>query len=302
MPPLINSLPTRHKILVVDDEPDVFALTKLSLKGLEYKGRKVELLDAATGRDAVNAMQRNPEIALILLDVVMETNSAGLDACRRIREELGNSFVRIILRTGQPGEAPERQTIEQFDIDGYLPKAELTSDRLYSAVRTALKAWEELVELDRHRTYLKSIHECVVSLRSYEPLENALRRVLASAAEICPADLAVLNLETFDASGNPRIYQLHLAPGLDRIHAEVEAEAITAKIHRSEPVDGHIERIRIHRELGYGFFYLRAVQPDDLALTMLSLLAAHAANMFYATASHAMLSPHGMPSYDTMTV
>ena len=133
MPPLINSLPTRHKILVVDDEPDVFALTKLSLKGLEYKGRKVELLDAATGRDAVNAMQRNPEIALILLDVVMKTNSAGLDACRRIREELGNSFVRIILRTGQPGEAPERQTIEQFDIDGYLPKAELTSDRLYSA-------------------------------------------------------------------------------------------------------------------------------------------------------------------------
>lgn len=302
MPPLINSLATRHKILVVDDEPDVFTLTKLSLKGLEYKGRKVELLDAATGRDAVNVMRANPDIALVLLDVVMETNSAGLDACRRIREELGNSLVRIVLRTGQPGEAPERQTIEQFDIDGYLPKAELTSDRLYASVRTALKAWEELVELDRHRSYLKSIHECVVSLRSFEPLENALRRILAAAVEICPADLAVLNLETFDASGNPQSYRLRLAPGLDDVRADAEAAAVTSKIHRSENVDGHVEQVRVHRELGYGFFYLRAVSPDDLAATMLSLLAAHAANALYAAVSHAMLSPHGIPSYDTMTV
>ncbi len=108
VPPLISSLPTRHKILVVDDEPDIFTLTKLSLKGLQYKGRRVDLLHAATGQDAVRTMRTNPDIALILLDVVMETNSAGLDACRHIREELGNSLVRILLRTGQPGEAPER--------------------------------------------------------------------------------------------------------------------------------------------------------------------------------------------------
>lgn len=302
MPPLVNCLPAKHKILVVDDEPDVFTLTKLSLKGIEHKGRKVELLDAATGRDAVETMRANPDIALILLDVVMETNSAGLDACRRIREELGNSLVRIVLRTGQPGQAPERQTIDRYDIDGYLPKAELTADRLYATVRTALKAWEELVELDRHRSYLKSIQECVVSLRSFEPLEIALQRILATAVEICPADLATLNLETFDASGNPRNYRLHLASGLDDVRAEAEAEAIATRIHRSEHVDGHVEPLSVHRELGFGFFYLRAAAPDHLASTMLSLLAAHAANAFYATISHAMLSAQGMPSYDTMTV
>jgi CheY-like chemotaxis protein len=302
MPPLINNFPTAHKVLVVDDEPDVFTLTKLSLKGLEYKGRKVELLNATTGREAVEVIRTNSDIALILLDVVMETNTAGLDACRRIREELGNSLVRIVLRTGQPGQAPERQTIEQFDIDGYLPKADLTSDRLYAAVRTALKAWEELVELDRHRSYLKSIHECVVLLRAYEPLEIALRRILAAAVEICPADLAVLNLETFDASGNPRVYQLHLAPGLDDVRAGAEAATATARIHGSENMDGHVEPLRVHRELGFGFFYLRGVSPDHLAYTMLSLLAAHASNAFYATVSYAMLSPHGAPSYDTLTV
>src|SRR5690242_3047979 len=90
VPPLISNLPPRHKLLVVDDEPDIFTLTKLSLKGLRFKGRPVELLYAGTGQDAVRTMRTNPDVALILLDVVMETDSAGLDACRRIREELGN--------------------------------------------------------------------------------------------------------------------------------------------------------------------------------------------------------------------
>jgi CheY-like chemotaxis protein len=302
VPPLISSLPSRHKILVVDDEPDIFTLTKLSLKGLQYKGRKVELLYASTGQDAVSTMRTNPDIALVLLDVVMETNSAGLDACRRIREELGNLLVRIVLRTGQPGVAPERQTIEQYDIDGYLPKAELTSDRLYAAVRTGLKAWEELVDLDRHRSFLKSIHECVVSLRSFEPLEKMLRRILETAVEICPADLAVLSLETFDNAGNPQSYLLHLAAGSDDIRAETEAAAVTAKVRRSEPVDGHLESLQVHRELGYGFLYLRRASPDELALTTLPILAAHAANALYAAISHAMLSARGIPSYDVMTV
>jgi CheY-like chemotaxis protein len=302
MPPFVNRLPVKHKILIVDDEPDISTLTKLSLKGLEHKGRKIAFLDAATGKDAVEVMRANPDIALILLDVVMETNSAGLDACRRIREELGNPLVRIVLRTGQPGQAPERQTIDQYDIDGYLAKADLTSDRLYATVRTSLKAWEELVELDRHRSYLKSIHESVVSLRSFEPLEKGLQRILAAAIEICPCDLAVLSLETFDASGNPRTYRLYLAPNLDDVRAEAEAAEVAAKIRRLEDVDGHVEPLRVHRELGYGFFYLRGVAPDPLASAMLSLLAAHAANAFYAAVSYTMLSPHGAPSYDMMTV
>ncbi len=121
--------PQKHRILIVDDEPDVHQITKLSLRGLR-RGRPIEFLSASSGEEAVRMMQAHPDVAVILLDVVMETNSAGLDACRAIRETLGNPFVRILLRTGFPGEAPERQTIDEFDIDAYLPKAELTSSRL----------------------------------------------------------------------------------------------------------------------------------------------------------------------------
>src|SRR5262249_7285539 len=148
------TLPEKYYVLVVDDEPDVLSVTHLSLRGLSYHGREVEFLAAASGQETVQIIQAHPEVAVILLDVVMETMSAGLDACRAIRTDLGNRFVRILLHTGQPGAAPERETIDEYDIDGYLPKAELTTNRLYAAVRTALKAWEDLSHLERHRHYL----------------------------------------------------------------------------------------------------------------------------------------------------
>ncbi|MDQ6701451.1 MAG: response regulator [Acidobacteriota bacterium] len=302
MPALLTGVPAKHKILVVDDEPDIFTLTKLSLKGLRYRGRGIEWLNASSGAEAVQNMRANPDTALMLLDVVMESNSAGLDACRQIRQDLGNSLVRILLRTGQPGSAPERQTIDEFDIDGYLPKAELTSNRLYVAARTALKAWEELVELDRHRSYLKSIHDCVLSLRSFEPLESTLQRILQAAIEICPTDLAVLNLETFDAVGNPRSHLLHLASDPDSIRTDAEAADIIARIRRSQPAGGYVEPFKVHRELGYGFLYLRGVVPDALAGIMLPMLAAHAANALYSVVSHSLMSTREFASYDALTV
>ncbi|MEM7351551.1 MAG: AAA family ATPase [Acidobacteriota bacterium] len=140
--------PARHRILIVDDEEDVHAITRLSLRGLRYRERRLEFLSATTGREAVEVMRRQPGIAVLLLDVVMESEHAGLEACRIIRNELANPFVRILLRTGQPGAAPEKKVIETYDIDGYLAKGELTSMRLYTAVRTSLKAHGELMDLE----------------------------------------------------------------------------------------------------------------------------------------------------------
>jgi hypothetical protein len=93
-----------------------------------------------------------------------------------------------------------------------------------------------------------------------------------------------------------------LATGTDDTLAEAEAEALTATVRRLEPVDGHVERLRVHRELGHGFIYLRTASPDELTLTMLPILAAHAANELYSAISHAMLSAQAVPSFDAMPV
>ena len=300
--------PEKHLILVVDDEPDIFRITELSLKGLSVRGREIELIPASTGEEAVQIMQARPEIAVILLDVVMETNAAGLDACRKIREELGNPFARILLRTGFPGEAPERETIDTYDIDGYLPKAELTSTRLYSAVRTALKAWEELIELERHRELLASIHDCVVSLRSFDSLEVSLTRILETAVAICPASLAVLYLETFEEEGTPKQRLMHLSSGPGAAAAAVVASRMRAGAtdparREAGPVEGGYQvPLVLHRELGYGWIYLASVTPDPLVQMGLPLLATHAANALYATVAQALLADREGPIFDTINI
>ena len=95
------------KILIVDDEDEIHRVTRLALAGIRIKDRPLLFMDAYTGTDSVKMMREHPDVAMVLMDVVMETESAGLDAVQQIREVLKNKLVRIVLRTGQPGQAPE---------------------------------------------------------------------------------------------------------------------------------------------------------------------------------------------------
>jgi len=295
------------RVLVVDDEPDVVAVTRLSLRGMRHGGRPVELIPAATGAGAVAAMRADPGIAVVLLDVVMETDSAGLDACRAIREELGNRYVRILLRTGQPGAAPERATIDDYDIDGYLPKAELTTNRLYAAVRTALKANEELVDLDRYRRALLLLNDTAVALHPSEPFDVMLQRILGAAITLVTTPLAVVGLHVRPPGGQPREWLLHLATSSDNDPATAAAaaagrvEAHLAEMDEPEAgsaAGGFVAPFSLHQGLGEGWLYVDGVVADSLARMALPLLAAHAANALYSAA----VLPEAPPSAKAIIV
>lgn len=285
------------RVLVVDDEPDVAAVTRLSLRGMRHGGRPVELVVSTTGAGAVAAMRADPSIAVILLDVVMETDTAGLDACRAIREELGNRYVRILLRTGQPGAAPERATIDDYDIDGYLPKAELTTNRLYAAVRTALKAFEELVDLDRHKRALLLLNETAASLHPYEPLRLMLERILGAMSALVPTPLAVVGVELQREGAEPLRTVVHLSNSSDGDDPKAPAAAASAAAEKvqayldgqDEPepgsaAEGYVVPFTLHEGLGSGWLFAAGVVPDALARSTLPLLAAHAANAVYSAA------------------
>lgn len=131
-------------ILVVDDDPDVHKLTHFILRDLLFEGRTVAFLDAYSATEAFTLIEQNPDTAVILLDVVMETDHAGLELVQRIRELLNNRMVRIIIRTGQAGQAPELQVITEYDINDYREKTELTSRKLISTVISALRGFRDL--------------------------------------------------------------------------------------------------------------------------------------------------------------
>jgi response regulator RpfG family c-di-GMP phosphodiesterase len=147
------------RVLVVDDDPEVHAVTELALRGFEFDGVPIEILSVYSAAEARAFLrsERRHRIALILLDVVMETEHAGLDLVRFVREEMKNPVVRICLRTGQPGSAPERAVISGYDINDYKSKTELSAQRLFTTVLASLRAYRDIVALERSRRGLEHI-------------------------------------------------------------------------------------------------------------------------------------------------
>ncbi|MFP5517468.1 MAG: ATP-binding protein [Alphaproteobacteria bacterium] len=135
-------------ILVVDDESDVHSMTGLLLADVAFQRRRLELVSCFTAVDARAVLELRRDIAVILLDVVMEEDDSGLKLVRWIRDELGNRDVRIILRTGQPGQAPQRDVIVDYDINDYKPKADLSAESLFTAVIAALRAFDQIQSIE----------------------------------------------------------------------------------------------------------------------------------------------------------
>lgn len=135
------------KILIVDDDDEVHTVTRLALSDFTFEYRSLVFLSAYSAQEAKHLIQAHSDIAIVLLDVVMESENAGLNLVKFIREDLKNSLVRIILRTGQPGQAPESHVATHYSIDDYKTKTELTAQKLSTTVITALRAFSTLARM-----------------------------------------------------------------------------------------------------------------------------------------------------------
>ncbi len=154
----------RWKMMIIDDEPEVHSITRLVLADFAYKGRPAHFISAHSAAEARAILAREQDIAVILLDVVMETDDAGLKLVHHIREELKNKHVRIILRTGQPGQAPERAVILEYDINDYKAKTQLTAQQLFTTTVAALRSYKDIMALELNRQGLEKIIEASSSL------------------------------------------------------------------------------------------------------------------------------------------
>lgn len=131
------------EILVVDDEPDVLQITKMALRNVEVYGLPLKVRTASSAAEALEIVRQQPPaaptIAVAFVDVVMETDDAGLKLCEEIREASGNNVTQLYIRTGQPGVAPERAVMDRYDITGYFTKVEMTEEKLYSLVKSGVR-------------------------------------------------------------------------------------------------------------------------------------------------------------------
>jgi response regulator RpfG family c-di-GMP phosphodiesterase len=166
------------KVLVVDDDAGVHEVTKLALGNFEFDGRPLELLHAYSAYQAIEIIRQHADIAVAMIDVVMEREHAGLELVREIREGLKNKLIRLILRTGQPGQAPERVVIRDYDINDYKEKSELSAQKLYSSIFTSLRSYRDLAALDANRRGLEHVIRASGAIFQISELSQFIQGVL----------------------------------------------------------------------------------------------------------------------------
>jgi signal transduction histidine kinase len=172
------------KVAIIDDDPAVHEGTRFALYDYSLNGQGIEILSAYSAEDGRELMRAHPDIAVVLLDVVMETDDAGLALVDHIRSQLKNETVRIILRTGQPGQAPERRVIVEYDINDYKAKTELTADKLFTSLTASLRGYQQLQRMVETRRGLEMIIEGAATLYDLKSMQKLAEGVLTQIASL----------------------------------------------------------------------------------------------------------------------
>lgn len=201
LPSTLSSALPPWKLLVVDDDPEVHSVTRLVLHDRQVLGRPLHLLHAYSGTQARTLLAANPDIAVALLDVVMETAQAGLELVGYIRDHLRLVECRLILRTGEPGYAPELMVIEEYDINDYRSKGELTHTRLITVVSTALRSYQQLHVIAEQRRGLELIVHAAAELIEEHNIVSLANSVLKQLAALLKLPVDGLVCSRWEAPG-----------------------------------------------------------------------------------------------------
>jgi signal transduction histidine kinase len=237
----------RWKIAVIDDEPAVHDGTKFALHDYRLNGQGLDILSAYSAAEGRQLLRDNPDVAVVLLDVIMENDTAGLDLVEFIRNDLKNETVRIILRTGQPGQAPERRVIVDYDINDYKAKTELTADKLFTSLTAALRSYQQLQRMVETRRGLEIIIEAASTLFDFKSMQRLAEGVLTQIASLLNVDCAgILVLreaqnahETFSVLAGSGCYSRFIGTDVSQM-IEVDLkqlveEAFTRRHHEFSP-------------------------------------------------------------------
>jgi signal transduction histidine kinase/CheY-like chemotaxis protein len=246
LPPQPSDAGQRWKVAVIDDDPAIHDGTRFALSDYSLNDQGLEFLSAYSAAEGRRLMREHSDVAAVLLDVIMETDNAGLDLVEYIRNELKNETVRIILRTGQPGQAPERRVIVDYDINDYKAKTELTADKLFTSLTAALRSYQQLQRMLETRRGLEIIIDAASTLYDFKSMQRLAEGVLTQIASLLNVDCAGIlvlresksedNFSVLAGSGcYSRFIGAHGARSLDPELRQVVGEAFRRRHHEFMP-------------------------------------------------------------------
>jgi response regulator RpfG family c-di-GMP phosphodiesterase len=195
------------RILVIDDDESVHQVTRLVLSDAIIENRALDIVSAYSSKQAREILLEDDNFCMAFVDVVMETDHAGLELVEWIRNILKNQAIRLILRTGQAGSAPEAKVIKEFDINDYKEKTDFTAGKMTTTVYASIRAYRDIMtiqrSLDAFKQLIKATHD-LLKINQFKPFGSAALDHLLTLMEVDSSALYIARsqLEFDETSSN----------------------------------------------------------------------------------------------------
>jgi response regulator RpfG family c-di-GMP phosphodiesterase len=277
-----NTLRDEWNVLVVDDEQGVHEVTKLALTNFKFDGKTLRFLHAYSAAEAKQVMLKNTSIAVALIDVVMETEHAGLDLVKYIRSDAKNNLIRIILRTGQPGQAPERTVIHDYDINDYKEKTELSAQKLYSTILTSLRSYRDMCALQANRNGLENVLRATGNVFRMGQLHGFIQGVLEQLVALLYLDQGsiFINCDSLAMESNNESLLITAATGQYAEYVGKDARSVLSR----EVLKNILESLKtresvVSQEVFVGYSKTNSGREDLIYLSSSRVLSANDADL-----------------------
>jgi response regulator RpfG family c-di-GMP phosphodiesterase len=222
------------KVAIIDDEQQVHAVTRLVLANTRIDDAPLEFLTAHSAAEGLRLFQDNPDIALAFIDVIMETDSAGLDLIHQIRNELQNHSTRIVLRTGQPGSAPEETVIRTYDINDYKSKTELTDTKLKTCAFSCIRSYRDIVTIENSQRGMRKVIDASDSVLLSRTLHQFGNAILEHTIQLLGIDTTEMYLVSRheDLYGDTELMLLAATGAAVELHHEWTPSILPAEVKK----------------------------------------------------------------------
>jgi response regulator RpfG family c-di-GMP phosphodiesterase len=180
------------RILVVDDDDSVHEITRLVFANLVIENRTLQIMSAYSSAEAKMLLQQYNDFCMAFIDVVMETDDAGLKLVEWIRQDLKNQAIRLVLRTGQAGTAPESRVIRDFDINDYKEKTDFTASKMITSLYAGIRGYRDITTIQRSLDAFKQLILATRDLLKVNQLKNFGSAALSHLLTLMELDSSAL--------------------------------------------------------------------------------------------------------------
>ena len=161
--------PGHWKVLITDDQEMIHVMIKHYLKDYQFQGIGLQFIDSFSCKDAKSLLNNNPDIAVVILDVMLEEPDSGFQIVQYIRETLNNKLLKIIMLTGNLDIEKAKFFFMTYDIDIYCPKYDI--NKIYFMMTASLRAYQSSYSIHILHDELKQ------KLKNQESAEQELKEL-----------------------------------------------------------------------------------------------------------------------------